>query len=155
MKRKIRKMTQNSITNSQKLSSQIIEHEGMIPYAYQDSLGFWTIGVGRLIDKRKGGKLSLDEIQYLLNNDIKDCWSSLGVYRWFSNQDEVRQGVLVELMFNMGLPNLLGFSKMIAALTIKDYLTAAQELLSSKWAKQVGITRIQNIQHRLLTGTYP
>ena len=46
------------------------KEEGVIPHAYQDHLGFWTIGVGRLIDKRKGGGLSADEIDYLLSNDI-------------------------------------------------------------------------------------
>ena len=143
------------ISNSQKLVSQIIEHEGLIPYAYEDSMGFLTIGVGRLIDKRRGGKLSLDEIQYLLNNDIQETTASIKHFRWYSNQDEVRQGVLVELAFNMGLPHLLGFSNMLAAISIKDYLLASKELVSSQWAKQVSTNRVQNLQHRLLTGTYP
>lgn len=127
----------------------------MIPYAYQDTKGFWTIGCGRLIDKRQGGKISLDEIQYLLNNDIRNCTQELSSFRWFTNQDEVRKGVLIELVFNMGLTHLLGFGKMIAALTIQDYITASHELLSSKWATEdVGPQRVKDIQHRLLTGTY-
>ena len=40
--------------------------EGRVRHAYQDHLGYWTIGVGRLIDQRKGGGLSEDEIDYLL-----------------------------------------------------------------------------------------
>src|SRR3546814_8522584 len=46
--------------------------EGRIPHAYQDSLGYWTIGVGRLIDKRKGGRLTNVEIDMLLANEIAD-----------------------------------------------------------------------------------
>src|SRR3546814_6643626 len=46
--------------------------EGRIPHAYQDSVGYWTIGVGRLIDKRKGGRLTNVEIDMLLANDIAD-----------------------------------------------------------------------------------
>src|SRR3546814_2848207 len=46
--------------------------EGRIPHAYQDSLGYWTIGVGRLIDKRKGGRLTNVDIDMLLANDIAD-----------------------------------------------------------------------------------
>lgn len=40
--------------------------EGRVPHAYQDHLGYWTIGVGHLIDKRKGGGLTPDEVDYLL-----------------------------------------------------------------------------------------
>src|SRR3546814_8754747 len=50
----------------------IYREEGRIPHAYQDSLGYWTIGVGRLIDKRKGGRLTNVEIDMLLANDIVD-----------------------------------------------------------------------------------
>jgi lysozyme len=32
-------------------------HEGRVLHAYRDSLGFWTIGVGSLIDEAKGAKL--------------------------------------------------------------------------------------------------
>src|SRR3546814_6170937 len=46
--------------------------EGRIPHAYQASLGYWTIGVGRLIDKRKGGRLTNVAIYMLLAHDIAD-----------------------------------------------------------------------------------
>lgn len=141
--------------NFDKLLKQIIAHEGIIPWAYEDTKGFLTIGCGRLIDKRKGGRLSYDEINYLLSNDVKSAIQDLQTFVWYKNQDEVRQGVLIELVFNMGLPHLLGFAKMIAALTIKDYITAAHELLTSQWAtKDVGAERVKDIQHRLLTGHY-
>jgi GH24 family phage-related lysozyme (muramidase) len=32
-------------------------HEGRVLHAYRDSLDFWTVGVGRLIDVRKGASL--------------------------------------------------------------------------------------------------
>ena len=38
-----------------KTVEQLRRNEGEVLHAYQDHLGFWTIGVGRLIDKRKGG----------------------------------------------------------------------------------------------------
>ena len=138
----------------QALINRFILHESKIPYAYKDSLGYWTIGIGRLIDNRRGGKLSDDEMLYLLNNDIKESIAELTPYRWFTIHDQVRQGVLIELVFNIGLPHLLEFIKMIAALTIKDYITASHELANSEWAKQVGINRVSDMQHRLLTGTY-
>lgn len=39
------------------IKKQLIRDEGNVPYAYSDSLGYLTIGVGFLIDKRKGGRL--------------------------------------------------------------------------------------------------
>ena len=45
-------------------------HEGVRRSAYQDSLGYWTIGVGHLIDARKGGELPDTIINDLLSYDI-------------------------------------------------------------------------------------
>ena len=92
----------------------------------------------------------MDEIFYLLNNDIKEAVRDLSPYAWFNIQDEVRQGVLVELVFNNGLPHLLGFVKMIAALKNLDYPTAVKELLDSDWArKDVGAKRVSDLSFRL------
>ena len=137
-----------------KLRDEIKRHEGKIPYAYQDSLGYWTIAYGRLIDKRKGGKLSDDEMDYLLTNDIKAAIDDLQPFSWYQVLDPVRQGVLIELVFNEGLPHLLGFQKMIAALKVKNYTIAAAELLDSTWARQVGLIRSGDMHYRLLTGNY-
>lgn len=52
------------------LTKQLRRDEGEVLSAYQDHLGYWTIGVGRLIDKRKGGGLTSEESDYLLGNDI-------------------------------------------------------------------------------------
>lgn len=150
-------LSQSQLTPAQleqKFIDQLYEHEDCIPYAYQDSLGYWTIAVGRLIDKRKGGKLSDDECRYLLNNDIKEARTELAPFSWYQIQDQVRKDVLVELVFNMGLPNFLDFHDTIKYLTAKDYSHAVLALLASKWATQVGAERIDDIKYRLLNGTY-
>lgn len=55
------------------LATQLRQEEGSVPHAYQDHLGFWTIGIGRLVDQRKPGSgLRPEEITFLLNNDIDD-----------------------------------------------------------------------------------
>lgn len=133
----------------------LIDAEGYKKYAYQDSLGVWTIGVGRNIDNRFGKGLSNDEINYLLNNDIAQCTSQLENFNWYDIQDQVRKEVLIELCFNMGLPNLLLFNKMIASLSQKDYHEATVNLLHSKWATQVQKSRIESIVYRLVHGEYP
>lgn len=139
----------------QKLLARVRAHEGKRPYAYQDSKGYWTIGYGKLIDKRKGGGLSDDEMEYLLQNEIQKVIKELEVYAWYKIQDEVRRGVLIELGFNMGVPNLLGFKKMISALKVFDYITAGKELIDSKWARQdVGAARVADVKYRLEQGKY-
>ena len=147
-------MMESSTLNEQKLIQQIIAHEDNIPYAYQDSKGYWTIGIGRLIDHRLGGKLSDDECQYLLANDLVNVRKELAACAWYNIQDEVRRGVLIELCLNMGLPRLLTFQNMIAALKIFDYRKAAAEMVNSKWANDVGPTRVGDMVYRMTTGMY-
>ena len=56
----------------------------------------------------------------------------------FDNCSQVRQDVLIEMVFNLGLPRVLGFRKMLAALSNDDYSEAARQMLDSKWHKDVG-----------------
>ena len=141
-------------TNDEKLIAGIKLGEGFRESAYQDSLGYWTIGYGKMIDARKGGKLTEDICELILINEIKECYAELQGYAWFVIQDEVRQGVLVELCFNLGMPHLLEFQNMISCLKVKNYTGAASELLNSEWAKQDQKSRVADIKYRLETGCY-
>ncbi len=121
-----------------KMVAELRRDEGVMPSAYQDSLGWWTIGVGRLIDKRKGGKLSDDEINYLLNNDIARFSKLLDInIPWWRTLDDVRQRVLLNMAFNLGINGLLGFNNTLAYVKSGDYTKAASNMLLSKWATQV------------------
>ncbi len=136
------------------LISRIAEHEGIKKFAYKDSLGYITVGIGRCLDPKKGGGLSVDECFYLLRNDIKEEHTLLSQYDWYAKQDVVRQGALIELSFNLGFNGLLGFKDMIKALGTNSYSTAAKELADSLWAKQVSKARVDDISYRLFTGRY-
>jgi lysozyme len=136
------------------LEQLVIGHEGKKKSAYQDSLGYWTIGVGRLIDKRKNAGLSDDEMLYLLRNDLTKAEQELLPFDWFKMLDPVRQDVMVEFCFNIGLGGVLEFKQMISLLLKKDYKGAAQDMLESLWAKQVGPNRSENMAKRLATGSY-
>ena len=121
-----------------KLIEMIKRHEGVVPYAYQDSRGYWTIGVGHLIDEELGGGLSDDEIDYLLTNDINRCIEEAETYPWFAGLSEPRQAVVISLLFNLGKPRWDGFKKAQAAIAAGDMAEASRQLLDSKWARQVG-----------------
>jgi len=119
-----------------KVMGILIKHEGIKPYAYQDHLGFWTIGCGRLIDERRGGYLSETEIFYLLNNDIDKCVRDLSeiIFRdEFDSFPEDIQTVLVSMRFQMGAKGFRGFNKMVQAFKNKDYKEAVRQMKDSEW----------------------
>ena len=126
--------------------------EGFRKYPYRDTLGNLTIGYGRAIDIVG---LSEEEATYLLENDLKKAIGDLERYLpCYKNLDAVRQGVLQNMTFNMGIYHLLQFKTMIGALEAKNYTGAAQDMLASLWAKQVGL-RAQRLSLLMETGSLP
>ena len=139
---------------NENLRAQLIRDEGSVPHAYQDSLGYWTIGVGRLIDQRKGGKLSEAEIAFLLDNDIARHANELfAAIPWARDLDPVRQGVLINMAFNLGVPGLLKFANTLAAIKARDYDDAAVRMLQSRWADQVGLRAVR-LAKQMRTGEW-
>lgn len=116
---------------------RLIADEGEVLHAYQDHLSYWTIGVGRLIDPRRGGGISPDESRYLLRNDIyaktAECDRR---FPWFVALDDARQGVIVSMAFQLGTNGVANFKKMIAAIEDRDYLEAAKQMRESSWYVQ-------------------
>ena len=135
--------------NKNRFIKQMRFHEGVRNKVYKDHLGIETIGVGRnLVDRG----LSDEEVDYLLTNDITIVEHELdNGLSWWRDLDEVRQRALADLAFNMGLPRLHGFVKMLDALQRRDYHAAADELLDSKYAKQVG-ERSNRVAEMIRTG---
>ena len=137
-----------------KLVEQLKRHEGIRTHAYQCTANMTTVGVGRNIDEDGGIGLSIDEIEFLLENDIKRCKQELISFPWFSQIDSVRQDALVNLCFNLGMTRLLGFKNALTAMSVGDYDKAADEFMDSRWAKQVG-SRAEEVCAMIRTGNYP
>jgi len=123
----------------EKLKQMLIRDEAEVNHAYQDSEGYWTIGVGRLIDNRKGGSITHEESMYLLSNDIKTVLGECDRnFDWFDDLNEARKIVILNMVFNMGLGNFKEFKKTIAFISEGNYSEASIEMLDSKWSRQVG-----------------
>lgn len=140
----------------EKLTAQLRRDEGVKAAAYQDHLGFWTIGVGRLIDSRKpGAGLRPDEIDYLLKNDINDRVQALtkALPMLFPKLDEARQAVLLNMAFQMGTAGLLGFKSTLALVEAGKYAEAAEQMLKSKWATQTP-ARAKRLAEQMKTGEW-
>ena len=135
------------------LIEQIKRHEGVRSHVYECPEGYLTIGVGRNVDPNGGLGLSDDEIDYLLENDLRRCERELGRFSWFDDLDMVRQDALINMCFNLGFTRLLKFKNMLAAIAEGKYSLAAVEALDSKWAKQVG-SRAKELAYQIETGTY-
>lgn len=137
------------------LREQLIRHEGLRLKAYKCTAGKTTIGVGRNLDDKgvtaeetatlgitresclQNG-ITTDQAYALLENDIRDARAEAAKLPVFDKLDPVRQDALVNMAFNLGLPRLSQFKRMLAALEDADWQGAAQEALESKWANQVG-----------------
>jgi len=120
-----------------RLIDQLKRHEGVSKWAYEDHLGYITVGVGRCLDPEIGLGLSEKEIDYLLQNDIERCYKELECLSWFPDLDPIRQEALVNMVFNLGLTRFLQFKKTLAYMAEGRYPEAADEMLDSKWARQV------------------
>ncbi len=140
-----------------KLTEQLIRHEGKRSKMYLDTAKHPTIGVGFNLDradaKKKIEALGLDfarvkagtqemseeQIAKLLSADIDVAIAdSKAMFPRFADLSDVRQRVLVDMMFNLGQANFEKFKKMIAAVKAGDYAKAADEMKDSAWYEQVG-----------------
>lgn len=121
---------------------------------YKDHLGFWTLGIGRLVDARKGGGLTDEEAAYLLSNDIERTHAEL-LRRMpcYARLSQVRQRAILNMAFQMGVDGVLKFKKMIAALDRGAYAAAAAEALDSKWAREDTPDRARRVAESLRADT--
>ena len=131
--------------NRHDLKKEIIADEGMMLHIYKDHLGYLTVGVGHLITEKdeEWGKpektqITTDRAETLfaddLENAIDDCKK---LYKTFDDFPREVQHVVVNMMFNLGLPRLSKFKKMKAAIEVRDFRLAASEMVASKWFTQV------------------
>lgn len=123
----------------EKLKQLLIKHEAEVNHVYKDSEGYYTLGVGRLVDERRGGKISHEEAMYLLHNDIKKIIGQCDrEFDWFDELDETRKIVVLNMVFNLGINGFKKFKKTIQHIDNENYEAAAIEMLDSAWRIQVG-----------------
>jgi len=123
-----------NVTN---VEEQLIADEGKKPSAYQDKLGYWTVGVGTCIDGRLGCGLTDDEQLYLLRNRVAARVAAIRQqWPWTEQLDAVRLGVLINMSYQMGVHGLANFSTFLTRLQAGDYSGAKTAMLDSLWNEQ-------------------
>jgi lysozyme len=123
--------------NWQKLKGEIRAEEGWRGTAYQDSLGYWTIGFGFLVDARKSDALPLAVADVWLDYKLQEKIASLDAHLpWWKKQPEEVQEALVNMTYQLGISGLLKFKNTLSLLEAGDREGAADSALQSLWAKQ-------------------
>jgi lysozyme len=126
----------------QKVKEQLLRHEGLKLKPYRCPAGKLTIGVGRNLD---ANGISQKEAFVLMENDILRCESQLldHIPIAYSGLNETRKSVLLNMCFNLGISGLLEFKNTLGFIGAGDFERAANGMLASRWAKQVGRRAIE------------
>lgn len=125
-----------------RIKEQLVRHEGLRLKPYRCTAGKLTIGIGRNLDD---SGISQSEAYIMLINDIMNCEKQLQakIPDIYNGLDEIRKSVLLNMCFNLGINGLLGFKNTLAFVEAGDWERAANNMLVSRWAKQVGRRAIE------------
>jgi len=134
-----------------RLIEQLKRHEGFRSKPYKDTVGKTTIGYGRNLTDV--GVSQSESNKMLLHDVDRAKYDVINNIRSYTQLDQVRRDVLINMSFNLGINKLLKFKNMLKAINDKNFYLAAIEMLDSKWAKQVGSRAIE-LADQMSTGKY-
>lgn len=118
----------------------ILRWEGYRNYAYKDTKGILTIGVGHTGGVKEGDRANDNQIWTWLTEDLKiaeDCINKLVKVTLTQNQFDA----LVSFVFNVGI-GAFGRSTMLKVLNMGNYEEAARQF--DRWHIPVEITSRRN-----------
>lgn len=135
-----------------KLFDEISKHEGVRQVIYRDSMGHKTIGIGFNLDDAnnhkiltrlginfddllKGKPLTPVQVKQLYNESLKIAFHDANQFipNLQTYSDSVQIAV-IDMAFNLGINRLSQFQKFKAALLVKNFKRAAQEIQNSNLA---------------------
>ncbi|MBC3931967.1 glycoside hydrolase family protein [Undibacterium curvum] len=141
------------------LIAELIRDEGMRASPYKDTKGILTVGVGHNLQAHplpgEAYPMTDARIKAVLASDLKALFADLDTrLTWWRGLDEVRQRVIANMAFNLGVSGLLQFKNTLADAQRGDYIAAATGMRASLWAKQVG-GRATRLSEAMQTGIMP
>ena len=146
----------NSTYDRAVMVAELRRDEGERLKAYKDTVGKWTIGVGRNLDdvgirpeetrllgitasSARANGITSAQSAALLESDLDEVDAALDkALPWWRTLNPARQRVMVNMAFNLGIRGLLGFQNTLNMIESGDYEGASKNMLLSKWARQVG-----------------
>lgn len=140
----------------------IARHEGIRLAPYKDSLGVPTIGAGFNMSRPDARarlaavglrswappiRLTMVQVFQLLDLDVADCVADCKqAVGGFDALSDNRKIVLCDMRFNLGPMRFRAFRRMLDDVAAKKFDQAANEMLSSIWAEQVGQRATENAE---------
>ena len=132
--------------STNQLREELKIDEGVKYEIYLDHLGYPTFGIGHLVrstDPESGCEVGTSVTEHRVNEAfdeyiktvLEDC-ERLYPFSFFDLPEEV-QLIIANMMFNMGYSRLSKFVSMHRAVEVKDWNTAADEMVDSRWYRQV------------------
>jgi len=142
--------------NIEQLRNELEIDEGVKYEIYLDHLGLPTCGIGHLIvegdeeyGQEVGTPVSEERVAELFEQDVQvtidECER---LYSDFSELPDEVQLIIANMMFNMGFPRLSQFKGMRRGVDARDWNSAADEMVDSKWYRQV-TNRAQRLVDRM------
>jgi lysozyme len=129
------------------IAEDLKRDEGFSAMPYRDSVGVWTIGYGTNITT-----ISKEEALLLLHSRLLGAADDLQrAFPWVADLNDVRAGVLVNMVYNLGIDRFSHFVNTIDAVKRGGWQDAHDGMLASLWAKQVG-PRAVRLAGMMLTG---
>ena len=142
--------------NVEQLREQLKIDEGCVYEIYNDHLGYPTFGIGHLVRESDpengsplGTEISEDRVNEAFDADIEIVLSDCNIlYPDFGDLPEEAQQIIANMMFNLGRPRLSKFVGMKRGVDAKDWNSAADEMVDSRWYRQVG-ARAERLVNRM------
>lgn len=152
--------------NEHLLVEELRSDEGEKLKSYLDSKGYWTIGVGCLIDPkrganpapfgvdlRNGGTITANQSEALLLKHIAEKIGQLDIaLPWWRSLSDNRQRCLCNMAFQMGVSGLLGFKKALADIKAGEWVNARLNMLDSDWGRHDSPNRARRLADRMVQG---
>ena len=142
--------------NIQQLRKQLEIDEGVKYVIYLDHLGLPTFGIGHLVTKTDpesgqavGTPISKERVAECFDMDVQSVINDCNkLYKDFEDLPEEVQQIIANMMFNMGYTRLSKFKGMKRGVDSKDWNQAADEMVDSRWYRQV-TNRAQRLVERM------
>jgi lysozyme len=118
------------------LEAQLAIDEGKRNKMYLDSKGIPTIGIGHNL---RDNPISDMAVRVIFEDDVANAEADAKkLFPSFDDLTPNRKAVIINMMFNMGYHTFSTFTHTIAMINSGQYIFAADAMLESEWAKQVG-----------------
>ena len=144
--------------NIQTADALLLDDEGIRIWPYVDTAGHRTWGIGHNLDASPpctvAQALLQQAVQTQFGVDLNEVKSELDGYPWMADLDVVRQAVVIDMAFNLGLQGLATFTTFLSFMAQDRFKDAAADLRTTRVYRELP-RRYERLAVMLETGQWP